>query len=361
MDKPIGSSLPSPAIRSTTDTPYTPQIERFDQLMQAYTKDWPALYADGSEREPGSYERLAANILAAIAWVNRSHLGKGPGEAAWAGDTLKQSLDHTCDQEKVASEGTSLAIADEIVRMYQEANNVGERSITVATLAQSVLKAVSERMRKAGGDSAFQARNIEKLDAAELLPKMEHNPPSSRWAADEAFADPLYCYALTAWANLGPNDEVPQRSKAVDEILRNPRYPYLVCLGLTSLPTLPASLVKLDVSQNKLTRLPVLPDKLESLKASINQLTSLPTLPDLVKLDVAFNELKSPPELPHTLKKVDLDGLDFDDTWLECFQSLKEGTEVRIQEQRSTPLQAKLLSLMEERKLDLVLIDLHGS
>ncbi|RBL82069.1 hypothetical protein DDE05_40540 [Streptomyces cavourensis] len=255
----------------------------------------------------------------------------------------------------------NLAIADEIVRIYQDAENVGERSSTAAALAHSVLQAVSNRMREAGGDSALKARNLEEIDAAELLLKMGHNVPSSKWAADESFADPLYRYALMAWANLGPSDEVPQRNEALDVIFRYPRSLYLVGLGLTSLPTLPADLEDLDASQNQLSRLPALPDQLKILKMSINQLKSLPTLPGLIELDLAYNELESPPILPHTLKEVNLDGMELDDTWLKCFQYLKEGTEVHIQEQCSTPLQKKLESLMKEMKLDLVLIGLYGA
>lgn len=356
MDKPIGPSLPSPAIRST-HAPYAPQVERFDQLMQAYTKDWPTLYADGSAREVGSYERLATHTLAAIAWVGSTSLGKGVAEAAWAENTLKQSLDRTCNQEEVAPEGTGYPLADEIVRTYQNSDNVGNRARTAVALTHSALKAVSNRMRETLGDSALRGRNIEKLDAAELLLAMEQNAPSSESAEDESFADPLYRYTLTAWANLGPSAEIPQRTKAVAEILHNPCFVYLNNFGLTSLPTLPAGLKNLIASENQLTRLPALPNKLVELDVRDNRLTDLTVLPGLVELDADGNKLGNLSVLPNTLKKVSLERVDLDGIPLECFQYLKEGTKVRLQEQNNAALQAKLASSMKAWGLDVKFLD----
>ena len=48
---------------------------------------------------------------------------------------------------------------------------------------------------------------------------------------------------------------------------------------LTTLPVLPASLIKLECSGNQLTILPALPNTLTWLECSGNQLTSLPALP----------------------------------------------------------------------------------
>ncbi|WP_457954491.1 hypothetical protein [Achromobacter xylosoxidans] len=379
MDKPIGSSLPSPAIRPTTPIPSAAQVERgatqpegFDQLMQAYTKDWHPLYADGSKRDTGSYERLAGNTLAAIAWLSRTPIGKGAGEAARAADTLNKSFGRTCNQEEVPSVEVSRAIVDEIVRIYQDTENVGAPSKTTVALANSVLKAVSKRMHEAGGDSALKARDIEKIDAAELLREMEQNDPTSDWTAGNelneslyrgalaawANEDPLYRYALTAWANFGSSDEAPQRAKALNTIFRNPRSVYLDDLGLTSLPTLPMSLMILVASKNQLTRLPALPAKLETLRVSDNRLVIPPILPNRLRdLDLSFNELGTLSMLPKTLEKVRLDGIDFHGLPLDSFQQLKSSTRIWIELQRDAELQAKLESFMKKRDLDVIFCD----
>ncbi|RBL82072.1 hypothetical protein DDE05_40565 [Streptomyces cavourensis] len=122
----------------------------------------------------------------------------------------------------MAPEATGYPLADEIVRTYQDAYNIDHRARTAVAFTQSVLKALSNKIREALGDHALKGRNIEKIDAAELLFKMQQTAPSSEWAADESFADPLYRYALTAWGNLGPSAEIPQRTKAVAEILSDP-------------------------------------------------------------------------------------------------------------------------------------------
>lgn len=93
---------------------------------------------------------------------------------------------------------------------------------------------------------------------------------------------------------------------------------------LTSLPTLPLSLGKLDCNcnqlrslpelkivfnlkilicdDNRLTSLPILPPNLQTLICDDNQLTSLPILPlNLQKLNCSNNRLTSLPTLPSTL------------------------------------------------------------
>ena len=79
----------------------------------------------------------------------------------------------------------------------------------------------------------------------------------------------------------------------------------LECLenNLKSLPTLPASIVKLDCSMNQLTSLPNLPSSLEELSCAVNKLTSLPSLPAQLKIIYCnFNEITALPRLPKDLE-----------------------------------------------------------
>lgn len=77
-------------------------------------------------------------------------------------------------------------------------------------------------------------------------------------------------------------------------------------MGLTSLPTLPSTLTKLNCSGNQLTSLPVLPSTLTQLDCSFNEITSLPELPStLTKLDCSGNQLTTLPRLPSTLTTLD--------------------------------------------------------
>ena len=79
-------------------------------------------------------------------------------------------------------------------------------------------------------------------------------------------------------------------------------------LGLFSLPSLPTSLQRLNVSHNKLPSLPPLPASLQEFDASWNQLTSLPALQALTslqKLNVPHNKLPSLPPLPASLQEFD--------------------------------------------------------
>jgi len=77
-------------------------------------------------------------------------------------------------------------------------------------------------------------------------------------------------------------------------------------LGLTSLPTLPPNVVKLECIYNNLTSLPDLPNSLTELYCHHNKLTHLPDLPSTLKiLYCNYNEITSLPELPHSLEKLD--------------------------------------------------------
>ncbi|MBK9478958.1 MAG: T9SS type A sorting domain-containing protein [Bacteroidetes bacterium] len=74
---------------------------------------------------------------------------------------------------------------------------------------------------------------------------------------------------------------------------------------LTSLPTLPATLIRLDCSSNQIASLPALPSSLTYLQCGGNNLTSLPTLPNaLTELYCMVNQLTSLPALPASLLKL---------------------------------------------------------
>jgi hypothetical protein len=83
---------------------------------------------------------------------------------------------------------------------------------------------------------------------------------------------------------------------------------YLNCYynQLTSLPSLPSSLTVLECSSNQLTSLPSLPNSLYILYCNNNQLTSLPSLPNsLTDLYCFSNQLTSLPSLPNSLTQLD--------------------------------------------------------
>ncbi|MGQ0829918.1 MAG: DUF7619 domain-containing protein [Bacteroidota bacterium] len=76
--------------------------------------------------------------------------------------------------------------------------------------------------------------------------------------------------------------------------------------SLASLPALPGSLKEIFCGENSLVNLPALPNSLERLHCVYNQLTDLPVLPNsLLELICAFNQLSALPLLPATLNDVD--------------------------------------------------------
>jgi len=82
---------------------------------------------------------------------------------------------------------------------------------------------------------------------------------------------------------------------------------HLFCYSnhLTSLPTLPASIIFINCSNNQLNSLPALPTSLLNLNCSENQLTSLPALPaSLGYLSCSSNQLISLPILPSSLTRL---------------------------------------------------------
>ena len=86
---------------------------------------------------------------------------------------------------------------------------------------------------------------------------------------------------------------------------------YLRCNNnqITSLPTLPASLTYLNCAMNQLSGLPTLPTSLTFLLSASNQLTNLPSLPaTLTQLECNWNQLTSLPDLPDALTKLACNG-----------------------------------------------------
>jgi len=72
--------------------------------------------------------------------------------------------------------------------------------------------------------------------------------------------------------------------------------------GLTELPELPKTLIKLYCWKNNLMKLPKLPDSLKYLDCSYNNLTELPDLPHLlIELHCDDNNLTELPKLPNSL------------------------------------------------------------
>ncbi len=77
---------------------------------------------------------------------------------------------------------------------------------------------------------------------------------------------------------------------------------------LTSLPSLPSTLINLSVYGNQLTSLPPLPAGLLILDVNVNQITALPNPlpPGLQKLSAGANPLTAFPPLPNTLTNLDV-------------------------------------------------------
>ncbi len=71
---------------------------------------------------------------------------------------------------------------------------------------------------------------------------------------------------------------------------------------LTNIPSLPANIINLDISNNQLTSLPALPNTLTNLYCNNNLLTSLPSLPNsIAQFYCQYNQLYSLPALPTSL------------------------------------------------------------
>ncbi|MBK7389203.1 MAG: T9SS type A sorting domain-containing protein [Bacteroidetes bacterium] len=83
---------------------------------------------------------------------------------------------------------------------------------------------------------------------------------------------------------------------------------YLDCVSdsLTSLPTLPSTLTYLNCGFNQLTNLPSLPPNLSSLYCYQNQLTFLPSLPSTITyLNIGWNSISNLPNVPSSLYSFD--------------------------------------------------------
>jgi len=90
----------------------------------------------------------------------------------------------------------------------------------------------------------------------------------------------------------------------LSDITRFTNLQYLDCddNNLTSLPTLPESLIYLSCNRNKIRSLPKLPSNLRHLYCADNKLTSLPELPaNLEHFHCQHNKLNSMPFLPKSI------------------------------------------------------------
>ena len=78
---------------------------------------------------------------------------------------------------------------------------------------------------------------------------------------------------------------------------------------ISNIPSLPNSLIELDISENLITSLPILPSGLSILKCYLNQLTNLPELPNsLIELSCGGNQLTYLPNLPFNLQNLECEG-----------------------------------------------------
>ncbi len=78
---------------------------------------------------------------------------------------------------------------------------------------------------------------------------------------------------------------------------------------LTSLPTLPSSLLELNCSNNLLTSLPSIPSNLQGLSCKGNLLTTLPVLPTFMSgLEASYNNISCLPFLPEVPNDIFLQG-----------------------------------------------------
>ncbi|MFY3137885.1 hypothetical protein ACOTFF_16405 [Achromobacter xylosoxidans] len=325
--QPISPRFSNPAIQAdAAQSAHTTPLDEFNQLIRTYVQQWQSESADGSTRDAGSVQRLAANTLATIAWADRNIRGASDGDARRFADQLKQSLDLTCAQEEIESHGSTHNLANEIVNTLRNAKYDETPSSATVAMVRTVLKEIGQ----------------EQADVAGLLRTMETNAPTNEWAIEAGFSDPIYRYSLTAWAHLGPSDEITSRMQTVKKIFQSPNYVDVSEMGLTGLPTLPECLNYLNVYDNRITKLPALPEGLEELSVDNNELTSLPVL-------------------PKTLQKLEAFCNDFDlDLLSKSLQFLKPGTMVWFDGYGNDALQAKLEGLMNKLRLDAEFYWGHG-
>jgi len=104
-------------------------------------------------------------------------------------------------------------------------------------------------------------------------------------------------------------------------------------MGLTTLPTLPDTLIHLDCSFNDLTTLPTLPKTLKYLYCFYNNLTSLPTLPkSLVCLCCFNNELTTIPIIPNKLVELRCQKNPYNTTFANLITDNQEQNIINIRE-----------------------------
>lgn len=207
-------------------------------------------YLEGlhDRRLPYSQQRISASLLAAIAWADRNARGARDGEVQRIMTDVSEFLEDASYREDLSEDGMPHILANEITNAHRHVANNGRPSATAITLAETVLKTLK----------------LETVDAANLLQEMESSVPSF---ADDALIDPHYCYALTAWANLGAPDEISARAEAAKAIFSNPFRTDLSSFGLKCLPVLPDTVERLDVSNNELTDLLGVPPSVSLLLA----------------------------------------------------------------------------------------------
>jgi hypothetical protein len=155
----------------------------------------------------------------------------------------------------------------------------------------------------------------------------------------------------------------PTQEEKLQQMIYNSKHTGILnvsCMDLTTLPTLPDTLIHLDCSFNNLTTLPTLPKTLKYLYCFYNNLTSLPTLPkSLVCLCCLNNELTTIPIIPITLVELQCQENPYNTTFANLITDNQEQNIINIRESyRPTIIKAKntlniQLALFKVRSCDI--------
>lgn len=297
MDRIFAPSATPPVCSQASANPLAKGL---DKVLQPYMETWHAPLANGKARPDGSLERLAAGVIAGIAWAASELHGASEAQASLVQCELKHSLERVWAQEAVPNEEETGSLASDIVHTLRQANIEGNAPKVTLALASSVLDHIPKQ--------AIQAPEL--LDAIvninsdsstlESLDMLTKDPDETRHASL------LYYSSVAVWANLGHPDERAARTQAVKGIQAHCTQPNLHGFGLTTLPPLHSGLWTLDASENKLKHLQVLPESLYKLDVSDN---ALETLPDRLPEELEYLYISDNPfiELPESIKDLDSD------------------------------------------------------
>ncbi|CAB3908634.1 hypothetical protein LMG26854_05886 [Achromobacter aegrifaciens] len=324
---PTHSYQPRPTMDMTTSKVSTEaRINKAIGSIQAYMDK---LRGEQETRDPGSSERLAAGLVAAIALVH--HIGPSVDhvDLQRTATCVHAYLINTCAQE-----GFSLDFVEKLTKNIVLACHVDRHQAILTDAAVRLIQTV-----------------ISKKDEAEarlFLRTMMNDSPTT---TDREMFEQLYRYSVTAWPCLGPEEEGAARDKVAEQILNRPDKPFVLDaqdLALTSLPALPDDCIEIVVTGNRLSSLPRLPDKLTDLDVSFNELTCLPDLPQYLQyLDASQNQLRALPEAPRRLLGLYVTHNKLDDLPESVF-SLSEDAVVETDDSLTEVAEQKLRSAISD-------------